>query len=109
MIELKTSRKSGFTLIELLIVMVIIGLLISLIMVAAQEGIRRAEDRATQSLISKLENALNDRVQAVMSSQVDPNAAHLAMASIYVPDPAGIRPFIALDTIQGQAPSNARM
>ena len=51
------TRRVGFTLIELLIVIAIIGLLISLILVAAADGVRRAEERATQSLITKLETA----------------------------------------------------
>src|SRR5690349_6969232 len=73
----------GFTLIELAVVMVIIGIIASLIMRAAVTGIRRAEERATQALISKLETGLDDRLQALLETQPDYNNAHLYMASVY--------------------------
>ena len=39
------SRRGGFTLIELLVVMAIIGILLALILTAAMDGVRRAEER----------------------------------------------------------------
>ena len=56
--------------IELLIVMVIIGILLAFILSAATDGVRRAEERATQALIGKLESALLDRVNAVTDTRV---------------------------------------
>jgi prepilin-type N-terminal cleavage/methylation domain-containing protein len=76
------SRRVGFTLIELLIVITIIGLLISLILVAAADGVRRAEERATQALIIKLDTAINDRIDALLNSQVAINQTHRYLASI---------------------------
>src|SRR4051795_13405229 len=43
--------RRGFTLVELLAVMVIIGIILAFILTAAMDSIRRAEERATQSLI----------------------------------------------------------
>jgi prepilin-type N-terminal cleavage/methylation domain-containing protein len=98
----RTAPGRGFTLIELLIVMVIIGIIIAFILNAAMAGVRRAEERATQALISKLETGLNDRVEALLSTRADANPAHAYMAAIwtgattYIPDrpnsiiPAGI-------------------
>jgi type II secretory pathway pseudopilin PulG len=82
---------------ELLIVIVIIGIVLSLILVAAMDGVRRAQERATQGLISKLETGLDDRLQALLQTQPDYNQAHVYMAGIYasglqaigVPPPAG--------------------
>jgi prepilin-type N-terminal cleavage/methylation domain-containing protein len=73
----------GFTLTELLVVITIIGLLMTFILTAAMDGVRRAEERATQSLISKLEAGLNDRINALLMYRPDPNTAHLALANIY--------------------------
>ncbi len=78
------SRRGGFTLIELLIVLAIIGILISLILVAAADGVRRAEERATQSLITKLETALNDRLDALLNAQAPINQTHRYLAAINV-------------------------
>ena len=64
--------RAGFTLIELLVVIAIIGILISLILVAAVDGVRRAEERATQSLITKLETALNDLPDQVPERAASP-------------------------------------
>ena len=70
-----------FTLIELLVVMVIIGILIAFILVAAMDGVRRAEERATQSLIAKLETAINDRLEALLSRRAEPTWPHRRMAT----------------------------
>jgi prepilin-type N-terminal cleavage/methylation domain-containing protein len=73
----------GFTMIELAVVMVIIGLLMSLILKASMASVRRAEERATQALISKLETGLDDRLQALLETQPPYNNAHAYMAAIY--------------------------
>ncbi len=78
-------RRAGFTLIELLIVIAIIGLIISLILVAAADGVRRAEERATQALIAKLDTALNDRIDALLNTQPPINQTHRYLAAITYP------------------------
>ncbi|MGC8642791.1 MAG: prepilin-type N-terminal cleavage/methylation domain-containing protein [Isosphaeraceae bacterium] len=84
----RLSRR-GFTLVELLVVIAIIGIIVSLILVAAMDGVRRAQDRATQALITKLETGLNDRLNALMQSLPTPNYAHGYLAGIY---PGGTDP-----------------
>ena len=79
------SRRAGFTLIELLVVIAIIGILISLILVAAADGVRRAEERQTQALITKLETALNDRLDALLNTQAPINQTHRYLAAINIP------------------------
>lgn len=76
-------RPRGFTLIELMIVMTIIGILVTLILIAAKDGIRQAEVRATQALILKLESGLNDRLDALLQFRPDPNFTHGYLAGIY--------------------------
>jgi prepilin-type N-terminal cleavage/methylation domain-containing protein len=71
----------GFTLVELMVVLVIISLLLGFILNAALDGRRRAEERATQALITKLETGLMDRVQAIMEQRADVNGAHAYIAS----------------------------
>jgi prepilin-type N-terminal cleavage/methylation domain-containing protein len=75
----------GFTLVELLIVMVIIGILLAFILNAAMDGVRRAEERATQSLIIKLDTGIADRIEALLQSRIDPTQAHRDIAAIYSP------------------------
>ncbi|WP_165229760.1 type II secretion system protein [Aquisphaera insulae] len=77
----------GFTLVELLAVIVIIGIILMFILKSAMDGIRRAEERATQSLIIKLESGLNDRLDALLQNLPTPNYAHAYLAGIY---PAGL-------------------
>lgn len=77
------SRLAGFTLIELLIVILIIGIIVAFILIAAQDGIRRAQETATRGLIIKLEAALNDRIQSILTTTVEANGAHNAIAAIY--------------------------
>lgn len=76
-------RPAGFTLIELAIVILIIGLIISFVLVASYEGVRRAEERATQSLITKLEVGVSDRLEALLSTRVSPNGAHRYFAAVF--------------------------
>lgn len=75
------SCRRGFTLVELAIVMLIIGLLISFILVAANSGVERARVRATQALIMKLEVAVNDRLQALQGVRATVNNAHRYFAA----------------------------
>jgi prepilin-type N-terminal cleavage/methylation domain-containing protein len=76
-------RRRGFTLVELLAVMVIIGIILIFILNAAMGALRSAEERATQSLITKLEMGLNDRLDALLQTRPDANWAHFYMAAIY--------------------------
>ncbi len=78
----RRQRGAGFTLIELLVVIAIIGLIISLILVAAADGVRRAEERATQSLITKLDTGINDRLDALLNSPAPVNQTHRYLAAI---------------------------
>jgi prepilin-type N-terminal cleavage/methylation domain-containing protein len=77
------ARSRGFTLIELLVVMIIISIILGLIFIASMEAAHRAEERATQSLITKLEGGLNDRLEALLQNVPDPNAAHAYMSACY--------------------------
>jgi prepilin-type N-terminal cleavage/methylation domain-containing protein len=79
----QTRWPAGFTLIELMIVITIIGIIVAFIMVASYEGVRRAETRATQALIAKLETGLTDRMEALLSGHINPNLAHQFLASTY--------------------------
>ena len=79
----RPGLRPAFTLIELLVVMTIIGIIIVFLLNAAWDGVRRAEERATQSLVAKLEGALNDRLDSLMQSQPTPNYAHGYLAGIY--------------------------
>src|SRR5438045_711992 len=79
----RPARGAGFTLIELLIVVVIIGIILALILTAAMEGVRSAEMRATQALITKLEAGISDRVDAIVSTRADANDAHGYLTTAY--------------------------
>ena len=59
----------------------------ALILVAAADGVRRAEERATQSLIAKLDTALNDRLDALLNTQAPINVTHRYLAAIDTGDP----------------------
>src|SRR4051812_20085658 len=83
MADARKRPTRGFTLIELAAVMLIIGILVSLILVAATGGIRRAEERATQSLLLKLDTGVADRIEALLSTSVEPSAGHQALARVY--------------------------
>ncbi len=73
----------GFTLVELMVVMVIIGILLAFILNASMNSVKRAQERATQTLITKLEGGLNDRLAALMQRRPEPNSAHLLMGSVW--------------------------
>ncbi|WZO97197.1 prepilin-type N-terminal cleavage/methylation domain-containing protein [Isosphaeraceae bacterium EP7] len=83
------NHTAGFTLIELMVVVVIMGIIIAFITTAAMDGVRRAEERATQALITKLESGVSDRLEALIGNRPPINDAHRALASIYPTDPAG--------------------
>ena len=51
-------------------------LIIAFLVAASYEGVQRAEQRATQSLIIKLETGVTDRLEALLNSRVDANLAH---------------------------------
>ncbi len=76
------TRRFGFTLVELLVVIAIMALLVSLILVASADGVRRAEERATQALITKLETAVNDRLDALLNTQPPITQTHRFLAAI---------------------------
>ena len=85
-LELGAERpglRLGFTLTELMVVITIIGIILAFLLTAAMDATRRAEERATQSLITKLEGGLNDRLDALMQNQPTPNYAHGYLAGIY--------------------------
>lgn len=80
----RAAIRRGFTLVELLIVMTIIGIIVTMILVASRDGIRQAELRATQALILKLESGLNDRLDALEQLRPEPNFAHAYLAGVYL-------------------------
>ncbi|WP_422929208.1 type II secretion system protein [Singulisphaera sp. PoT] len=77
-------RRKGFTLIELLVVMSIIGILLAFILQAFLGASRSAERAATQSLITKLDAAMSDRLDALMTQRVTPTYYHRQLAAIYL-------------------------
>jgi type II secretory pathway pseudopilin PulG len=70
-------------LVELLVVVVIISIILGFVLLAASDSARRAEERATQTLITKLEGGLNDRLDALMQNRPDANFAHGYMAAVW--------------------------
>jgi prepilin-type N-terminal cleavage/methylation domain-containing protein len=79
----RTRPKRGFTLTELLVVITIIGLLMTFILIAAADGVRRAEEKATLGLITKLEMGLSERIEAILIRRADIYPAHDDIAAIY--------------------------
>lgn len=79
------SRAAGFTLVELSIVILIIGLMTSFLLVVSYEGVRRANERATQTLIMKLDLAVSDRLEAVQTILPPVNNAHRLLAMVVAP------------------------
>lgn len=63
------GRPGGFTLVELLVVMAIIGILVSLVLIASSNAVQTAREHATRALIAKLDAALSDRIDAILRSQ----------------------------------------
>jgi hypothetical protein len=66
-----------------MIVVVVIGIIIAFILTAAMEGVRRAEERATQALIAKLEAGISDRLDAIVALRADANSAHAWLAAAF--------------------------
>jgi prepilin-type N-terminal cleavage/methylation domain-containing protein len=75
--------RAGFTLTELLAVMTIIGILLTFILKASMDGVRRANELATQGLIQKLDEAMSERMEALMTVDIYPNNTHNVMAATY--------------------------
>ena len=75
------SSRKGFTLIELLVVVTIIGILVSVILVASYDGVRTANLKATQALVLKLDLAVKERIQALLDDDVYPNGTHMWLAT----------------------------
>jgi prepilin-type N-terminal cleavage/methylation domain-containing protein len=89
----KSKRPSGFTLIELAVVIFIIGILLAFVLVASAAAAESARVRATQALIAKLTVGLEERMEAVLATQIASNGAHNYLASINPPGfPAGVNP-----------------
>jgi hypothetical protein len=63
--------------------MVIISILLGFILNASLDSVKRAQERATQSLITKLDAGLNDRLDALLQTRPDYNVAHYNLAAIY--------------------------
>ena len=64
----RASRpRAGFTLIELLVVIVIIGILLAFILGAAFAGVEYTKVQATRELIAKLDVAISDRLDSLLS------------------------------------------
>ncbi len=97
--------RRGFTLIELMVVVVIIGIIVGLVLVASYEGVNRAQERATQALIAKLDQGINDRLDALMSLGVDPTGAHQFLAAIW---PLGFVTLASARVALGPAQRSAR-
>ncbi len=97
-------RRLAFTLIELLAVMVIVSILLSFILIAALDAQRRAEERATQTLIAKLDAGISDRLDALMQTLPSANYAHGYLAAIYI----GTNTIPPIQTPSGQLNSQLR-
>ena len=77
--------RRGFTLVELMIVVTVIGIIIAFILTAAMGGIRRAEARATEALISKLEVGIADRLEALTYQQANPTGLNSTPGTVPLP------------------------
>ncbi len=63
--------------------MVIISILLGFILNAGMQAVRSAQVQQTQALITKLEVALNDRLDALNQTRPDPASAHIYLAKIF--------------------------
>jgi prepilin-type N-terminal cleavage/methylation domain-containing protein len=82
----RRQRRGGFTLVEMGIVIAIIGILVYFCLAAGAEGLRNAELRATQSLITKLNVAMSERMDALLNTRVFVYDTHNYVGAI--PNPA---------------------
>jgi len=64
-------------------VITIIGILLSLVLVASLDADKQARIQATQALIQKLDTALSDRMDSLLQSTPSPNYAHGYLAAMY--------------------------
>jgi type II secretory pathway pseudopilin PulG len=64
-------------------VIAIIAIILSFVLLAAMDTMRRAEIRQTQTLISKLESGLNDRLESLMQNRPQPNWTHGYLAAVW--------------------------
>ncbi|MFI5460506.1 MAG: prepilin-type N-terminal cleavage/methylation domain-containing protein [Isosphaerales bacterium] len=110
------AGRRGFTLIELLVVVVIIAIILGFVLAAGIEAAHRAEERATQTLIAKLEGGLNDRLEALLQNRPEPNYTHAYLAAIWSSaavspaDPIGMIPSpYPLDSFTGLSFPNSRV
>jgi hypothetical protein len=78
--------------------MVIITIILGFILNAAMDSVRRSEERATQTLITKLEAGLSDRIDALLQTRPDYNFAHYYMGGIWIPQ----QPFFLPGTQRAQ-------
>jgi prepilin-type N-terminal cleavage/methylation domain-containing protein len=78
----RSAIPDGFTLVELLAVMVIISIILAFVVNAGMDAQRRAQERATQGLITKLETGLSDRLEALLMTRPDEAQAHKVIAAI---------------------------
>lgn len=76
-------QRYAYALIEIMITLVIIGILCALILRALAGGVRQAEEKATIALITKLDQAMTDRVDALMADRPVPTPAHSTMAALH--------------------------
>ncbi len=74
----------GFTLVELLVVLVIIGIIVSLILVASFDSYRSAQKKATQGLIVSLDQAYTTLYQEMLRRPFPVTESHRRVARIYV-------------------------
>ena len=94
--------------------MTIIGIILAFIVSAGMDAARRAEERATQSLITKLEAGLSDRLDALLQNRPEPNFTHAYLAAIWSSkatsnaNPLGLIPsqFVVLNGTQILGPNN---
>jgi prepilin-type N-terminal cleavage/methylation domain-containing protein len=89
----KPGSRRGFTLIELGVVIVIIGLIISFVLVASFESLQRAQIRATQGLIAKLDSGITERLEALLQQRIEPTRTHRFLSAIYPPPPGAAGPW----------------
>ncbi len=73
--------RTGFTLVEMLAVMAIIGILLAFILNAAFAGVEYTKLQATRELIAKLDVAIADRLDALLSITPTVTPFHSLLAS----------------------------
>ena len=106
-----TRPGGGFTLTELLVVIAIIGIIIAFILVATRDGVRRAEEKATLSLIVKLETGLSERMEAILLRRADVVQAHVDLAgswyagmTVPTPGPQRAQVIAQFDLLRAELP-----